>query len=354
MSKGLWDKYEKHVRNEGLSLNRIKKLRTMFNLVNKYVDMSKAKRDIIEDFIHKLNANTYKRTNGSSYSGSTKQDVKKFLRQFFKWYKGDNEYYPKEVSWIKARIPKDERPAEKPIVEIHEAVKLSKMFKKYDNEILTLLLFDSGFRIQEMMSVKKKDLTWEPFDDDKSCWWIKCNVSKTFPRKIPIPLFTEVISSFAQSESFRAKADSDDLLDFSYKKYSENIKKFSLKLFDKPITCHCLRHSSATYYAKDYAGNVPVLAQRFGWGFDAKELKTYVRMSGAFNKAGAKVSHQNAVVKLKAELEKEREDRQKTERVLKQQTKHIQEQMRNLISIMKATIEPKADKNTVKKLFDAF
>lgn len=84
-----------------------------------------------------------------------------------------------------------------------------------------------------------------------------------------------------------------------------------MRLFQKKITPHCLRHSSATYYAKEYNGNVPMLAQRFGWSFDASELKTYVRLSGTYNIEGAKVSYRNQVSKLieenqqlKAEFEK--------------------------------------------------
>jgi len=319
MSNALWVKFENHALNEGLSENRIKKLKTMFNLISKYVDLAKADRPKLEKFIFKLNRNDLKRENGENYSGSTKADVKKFLRQFFKWYKGDNETYPKEVSWIKTRIPKEEIPKEKPIIDIKDLVKLSQRFSKPELQILTLLLFDSGFRIQEMQSCLKKDLTWEEFDDGESCWWIKCNKSKTYARKIPIPLFTSSINAWVNSTEFKAKGQNDPLVKFSYTKFLQNLGIYSKEIIGEKLSCHCLRHSSATYYAKEYAGNVPQLAQRFGWSFDAKELKTYVRMSGSFNKLGAKVSHQNKLTELTKKLDKQQEQIQTMAKLLFEQ-----------------------------------
>lgn len=315
----LWIKFESHLLNEGISSIRRKKLKTMYNVALRGLDLSTATRENIEKFISELNRNEFKKIDGTSYSGNAKKDIKKFLKQFFKWYKGDNEYYPKEVSWIKTKIAKDEEPEERPIIELTEIPKLAKLFKKYDYQILTLLLFDSGFRIQEMMSVKKKDLTWEEFDDGKKCFWIKCNKSKTFPRKIPVPLFTEDISSFFNSAEYNAKGADDLLLEIKYDGYRKMLKKYGNSLIGRPLTPHCLRHSSATYYAREYAGNVPLLAQRYGWSFDARELKVYVRKSGAYNKQGAKISYRNDVTKLKEELRKIKEQSESEQKELAKQ-----------------------------------
>jgi len=295
----LWLKFEKHLANEGLTKKRIKKLFTMYNVVIRALDLTKAKRDDIENFVNDLTSDKFKRLDGNNFSGSSKSDIKKFLKQFYKWYKGENEYYPKHVSWLKTKIPKDQKPIEKPILELKQVVQLAQKFKKYDYKMLVLALFDSGFRIQEMISVKKKDLTWEEFDSAKKCFWIKCNKSKTYPRKVPIPLFSTEMKSFFDSSYFKAKQDDDPLFDIHYASFTNHLKEHSLKLFNLKITCHCLRHSSCTFYAKEYAGNVPLLAQRFGWSFSAKELSTYVRKSGAYNREGAKVSFRNEVVKLR-------------------------------------------------------
>lgn len=343
----LWGDFENHLRNEGLSTKRIRTLKSRYNAVCRELDLKTATRPDIEKYIHKLNKNEIKKLDGSIPSGDTKQAWKKFLKQFYKWYKGENEYYPKEVSWLKTRIPKDEKAEEKPIIELNEVVKLAQQFKKYEYKILTLALFDSGFRIQEMMSVTKKDLKWEEFDKGKKCFWIRCNESKTFERNIPIPIFTTELKAFFKSSYFRAKSNNDPLFDIHYTSYRNHLKEHSMRLFNKPITPHCLRHSSATYYAKEYSGNVPLLAQRFGWSFSARELQTYVRNSGAYNKEGAKVSFRNEVVKLKEENDDLKEQVEEN----KKHMTEMQQQMAQMIAKMSSIekIEEELKKKRGKK-----
>lgn len=320
----IWIKYEDHLLNNGISKVRRKKLRVMFNIISRFLDLTKAKREDVEDFVNKLNRNHILQANNKPYSGNSKQDLKKFLRQFFKWYKGKNEFYPPEVSWLKTSIPKDERPEEKAVIDKKDIPRLAKMFRKYDYEMAVLIQFDSGFRIQELMSVKKSDLSFDEFDNDKKCWWVKCNKSKTFPRKIPIPLFTDEISTYTKSQEYEDKGKEDPLLDINYTYYTNHLKKYSIKMFGldskgkpiKPITSHCLRHSSATFYAKEYNGDVPLLAQRYGWSFDARELKTYVRVSGAYNKRGAVVSYTKEMAKLKEENQTLKERMDKLEKAI--------------------------------------
>lgn len=318
MNEKIWIKYYEYLLNEQLTQKRIKKMHSSFNIVSRYLDFEKAKREDIERFVNELNQDKIKMLRGKGdYSAYAKRDFKKFLKQFYKWYKGEDGTYPREVIWIKTKIAKDDMPEERPVVELKDVIKIAKKFKKYDYQMMTLLLFDSGFRIQEMMSVKKKDLTWADFDDGKYCFWIKCNQSKTFIRNIPIPLFTEDINSYVNSAEFKSKNDNDSLFNFSYPAYTTALKEYSLQLIGKPLTCHCLRHSSATYYAREYSGNVPLLAQRYGWEYSAKELKTYVRSSGAYNKEGAKVSYKNEVSKLREENQKLIERMEKIEEQIK-------------------------------------
>lgn len=300
----LWETYEKHLRNIGLTKKRISKLKTMFNTVSRGLDLRTASREEIEDFVNRLNEDRFKTIDGRVLAGDTKSDIKKFLKQYYKHTKGSDTFFPEEVAWLRTKIPKDERAEEKPIIELEQVRQLARMFHKYDYQVLTLLLFDSGFRIQEMMSCKRRDLTWEEFDNGKKCFWLKCNVSKTFPRKIPVPIFTKEINDFFESATFKSRSPDDHLFDIRYESYRKMLKRYSLQFIKKELTPHCLRHSSATYYARIYSGNVPLLAQRYGWAYSARELQTYVRASGAYNKEGAKLSYTNEVSKLRDENEK--------------------------------------------------
>ena len=303
-----WEKFENHLLNEGVTKTRIVKLHQMFGTCQRglEIDYEKATRNNIEAFLNKLNRNEFRRIDGKDYSGSSKADIKKFLKQFYKWLKGDNEFYPKEVSWIKARISKDEQPKEKTTLSVDEVQKLANGFAKTEYRLIILMLFDSGFRIQEMLSAKKNDLTWEDYMSGKKCFWITCNKSKTETRKIPIPLFTEEIQTFVNSTYYRSLSNDNALFKLSQPNLTRLMKEKSIELFDKdrPVTPHALRHSSATYYSQEFDGNMNLIATRYGWSFSSKELKTYIRRSGAYQKAGVKKVYQNEVVKLKEEVDK--------------------------------------------------
>ncbi len=304
-NSALWVKFENHCLNEGLSKKRIAKLRMVYGVVLRGLSeklLEDVKRVDIEDFINRLNRNEFKTADDKNYAGSSKADIKKFLKQFWKWLKGDNEFYPSEVVWIKARISKDEKPIEKEVLSINDATRLANSFEKIQYKILTLMLFDSGFRISEMLSVCKKDLTWEEYDGQKKCFWIKCNVSKTYVRKIPIPLFTEDIQAFYNSTYFKELSEEKLIFSKGYATVRKIIDERSQKILQRRITPHLFRHSSATFYARELDGDTLKLAHRYGWSLSADELKTYVRMSGSYERASAKKVYENETGKLKERI----------------------------------------------------
>lgn len=308
--------------NEGLTKKRLNKLKAMFTIAERGIgDLENAGREEIEKFVTKLHRGTFCKMNGSPYSGSTKSDIKRFLKQFYKWFKGDGEFFPKEVSWIKTRIGKDEKPEEKPIITPDEIREISTHFRRSDFRLMTLLLFDSGFRISEMFSVTKDRLSWEPFDDEGNCcWWVECTESKTYPRKVAVGLFTEEISQYVHTAPFTKLAPADKLFPFSDTLYRAALAQASKKVLKKKkLTPHALRHSSATLYAGIYQGDRIKLAERYGWSYSAQELDTYVRRNGQGLKEGAKVVYKNEVQKLQDENER-----------LKQELEKLKEQIDDL------------------------
>lgn len=306
----LWIEFENHLLNEGLSESRRDKLKMMWKYAESGIkkDFDSVERADVEKYVNDLNRNKITKKDGKPLSGSTKSDIKKFLKQFYKWRKGDNEEYPKLVSWIKTRISKDERPEEKEIVSIQEIKKLALSFPKIEQRIMTLLLFDSGFRIQELLSITKKAISWEDFDEENKCFWIKCSKSKTIVRKVPVPLFTEDLQTFINSSYYTSLKENERLFPFSYNAYLKTFKTCSKSILKKDLAFHNLRHSSATYYAKEYNGNSMALADRYGWTYNSKELQTYIRNSGQYQKQGAKMSYSNKVRELEEKIDKQNEE----------------------------------------------
>lgn len=307
-SKNVFLDFENHMLNQAVSKKRLVKLRMLYRMVEKHTKKAvfKLTRKDIEIYTNKLNRNKITREDGQNYSGSTKSDIKKFLRQFFKWYAGDNEHFPKQVSWLRTKISKDELPKEKPVLSMKEIIKLSQSFRKPEFKIMTLILFDSGFRINELLNVKKKDLTFEQYDNqsDDKCFWIKCSISKTIPRKVPIPLFTEDLQNFVNTSYYQNLNNDELLFPVSYQSFLLVLRRNSKKTLGKAISPHCLRHSSATLYSKEYEGNMNLIGQRYGWSFSSKEMATYIRRSGSYEKIGAKKVHTNQLLELKRHVEK--------------------------------------------------
>jgi len=306
VNDALWLKYENFLLNEQLSHNRMQKLKMVYNVIRrgfKDKPLEDRTRKDVEDFINELNHNTFKREDGKIYQGNTKLDIKKFLKQFWKWLKGNNEDYPPEVRWIKARIGKDEKPIEKEVMSVAQASKLANSFSKSEYRALVLLLFDTGFRISEMLSVTKKDLTYEDYEDGQACFWVKCNQSKTYVRKIPAPLFTEDIQAFVNGSYYKSLEDNAPLFNMSYASILQGLNDHAKEIIHRKITPHLFRHSSATYYARELGGNTLQLATRYGWSLGSDELKTYVRLSGAFEKQAAKQVYGNETIKLRKEVE---------------------------------------------------
>ena len=313
----LWGKFENHLLNQGVTKVRVNKLLAMFSIAERGLrkDFENLTRDDIEKFVTNLHRNNFRKLNGEDFSGSTKSDLKKFLKQFYKWYKGENEFYPKEVSWIKPKISKDELPKEKSVIDVEQVRNLANTFTKIEYRVLILLLFDTGFRIGEALSIKKKDITWENYDENEKCFWAQCNKSKTEIRKVPAPLFTADLQAFFNSSYFQNLKDEDIIFNINYDYFLRQLKENSINLFNKDtkkpsiiVSPHALRHSSATYYARAFDGNLIELAERYGWTYNSKELRTYIRRSGAYQKSGVKKIFTNEVLKVKEENAQLKED----------------------------------------------
>ena len=101
---------------------------------------------------------------------------------------------------------------------------------------------------------------------------------------------------------FQGLKDTELIFDLSYEYFLRKLKENSQKLLNKKVTCHALRHSSATFYAREFDGNMNMLAERYGWAYSSDQLKTYIRRSGAYQKQGAKKVFVNELLKVREEM----------------------------------------------------
>jgi integrase len=283
-------------------------------------DLADAEESDIRDFVNRLHRDEFTKTNGDPYSGSSKSDAKKFLKQFFKWKDGDRGRYPDKVAWIRTKISKDEQPEEKRVLTLKETHKLAQAMPDAEHKAIVYILFDSGFRISELLSVKVRDFELDEYEDGEEAYWIRCRDSKTYNRKIPLPLFTKELNEFTSSGYYQARDAEDKLVSKTYDAIRMMLKRKSKDVLGEGVTPHNFRHSSATYYAREL-GDHYAMCDRYGWSYNSDVPKQYIRRSGKRQRDTAQKVAQNKVQETQQRVEELEEENTR----IKQQVDELRE-----------------------------
>jgi len=99
----------------------------------------------MEDFIYDFENDKITQENGKIYSISTKSTIKKVIKKFWKWMKGENKEYPEEVEWIDTTEPELDIPS----LNYEEISILIETASQVKTKAFVSLLFETGARIQE-------------------------------------------------------------------------------------------------------------------------------------------------------------------------------------------------------------
>ena len=227
-------------------------------------------------------ASALAKVEGSDYSPSTKRNVKVTLKAFYKHHLGEDLYYPKQVAWVKPSASRGKKMLPEDILSEEEILKMIEAAGSVRDKAIIALLYDSGIRVGELLSLRKKDID---FNEDIA--HITVN-GKTGMRKIPILFSAPYLSSYLE---FVKDKEPDSYLwtgigrwTKSNKLVDDNAIRKVLRLaaekarIKKRIYPHLFRHSRATYYANRLTEQQ--LKAFFGWTGDSKMVSTYVHMSG--------------------------------------------------------------------------
>jgi len=229
----------------------------------------------MEHFICGLDADQIQSTQNRPFSDSTKADIKKAIRKFWKWKDGNNKIYPELVDWIDTYTPVKEIPA----LKREEVEQLIESCSNSRNKALLMVLFDSGARIEELLNVRLKPehIFWK---ESVGCYMIRLEFSKTKPRTISLPLSTASIRKWLRAHPDRDNPQAQ-LFPISYDNLRMMIGRLGKKVLKKRVTPHILRHSSATFYANKIRNRYK-LCYRYGWAMSSKEVDRYVDREGIF------------------------------------------------------------------------
>jgi len=259
---------------EGLSIARIIKylatLRKIAALLRKPFTHG-TKEDILE---------LVRRIESASYSDWTKHDYKVIIKIFWRWLKKAEEY-PSEVKWIKASVRNNHKLPEELMTQ-EEVTALADAAPHPRDKALLLVLYESGCRIGEVLSLKIKNVQFDEYGaqlivNGKTGWrrvrviasapklasWIDSHPCKQDPNA---PLWVS-LGTRNRNSALRYNAAKTLL--------KEIAKKAGIR---KRVYPHLFRHSRATHLANKLTE--AQLKQLFGWVQSSDMASVYVHLSG--------------------------------------------------------------------------
>ncbi len=223
----------------------------------------------------------YAKLNAIGLAPRTVRDVKTNVKFFYKHALGNDEFYPKQVSWFRAAKPRNPVLPEDLLTEDDVRRMLDACRNARDRAIIAVL-YDSGVRVGELESIRKKDV-----DLAGNPAHITVN-GKTGMRRIPVFFSAKYLSQYLES---RKDLEGDDIIwrtmgtyeninnDASDSAIRVMLKKMAKRAgIKKNVHPHLFRHSRATSLANLLTEQQ--LKSYMGWTKDSVQASTYVHLSG--------------------------------------------------------------------------
>ena len=205
----------------------------------------------------------------------TKNEFQKGLRRFFKWYKGEKW---EGIEPLRGNRRVDRKPD---ILTNDEVFSLIDSAKHPRDKAMISLLYEGGFRIGELASIKFKDIEFNKFGG-------KVKVSgKTGERLVPFVFSESYIKNWMQMHPCPGE-DTDLFVGLGMRNYGKSLyyDVYSLVLkkavknagLKKKITPHLLRHARATHLASKLTESE--MCHYLGWQMGSDMPRIYVHLSG--------------------------------------------------------------------------
>lgn len=251
----------------------IANLQSFFRLFEYFKkDFDKLEEAELEKFYSDIQEDRIKKANGGKYKSSSKVELIKNLKRYLKWVWKDPDKYNSHARWMREK----EEITEIPAITKEQIEKVINTMQYLRDKTLTMLAWDSGGRIEELLNLKIKDIEKNKKKDGEFYYTIKIDGTKTkeAKRNISIPYATSLMSEWLREHP--AITDKEALLfDITYDAYRKVLRMNGKKAINQIITPHQLRHSSATFYCP-LINNDRMFCYRYGWSFGSKQARRYI------------------------------------------------------------------------------
>ena len=207
------------------------------------------------------------------------------LKRFYKWLLGEDSEYPRCVKFIKiGNSHPSQRKKPEDMISENQIQKIIENSLNHRDKALFSLLYDSGCRIGELLTLKIKDVK---FDDFGAMILVS---GKTGVRQVriigdSIPLlrsWIEVHPDLNNKDSFLFCGISGSTIkkQMNYHEVYSSLRKTLKRAgIQRRIHPHLFRHTRGTILASKAIGNAPLESQ-MGWVHGSRQTATYIHLSG--------------------------------------------------------------------------
>ena len=277
-SKSLVKEHIAYLQAQGRDVKTLLKhlycLKVFVDFAEGKVDFKTLTRKDIERIIAKLES--------SDYKPETKRNVKAVVKGFWRHAFGQDEFYPEPVRWLRTTLRRKDRLMPEGILTEEDVAQLLNAANNVRDKAIIATLFDSGVRIGELLSMKRKDV-----DLEGNPAHIVVN-GKTGPRRVPVLFSVPYLATYLNEQKMRkpdeflwnvAGSWSGMVKRADYSAIRQMLKRVAAKAgIEKPVHPHLFRHSRASDYAKRLSDQE--LKNFFGWVGGSRMAEVYVHLSG--------------------------------------------------------------------------
>lgn len=241
------------------------------------------------------------------YAEYTKYDFKIVLKMFYKWLKGNDEEFPKEVKWLRPNIKNESHKLPEELLSEDDVLNIANSAENLRDKALVLVLYEAGCRIGELLSLKMKNVIFDQYGA------ILRVTGKTGDRRVRIISSAPMLASWINIHPKAKEPDAmlwhsswgkkhNGMKCLSHGTVYEMIRELAVKAgIKKKVHPHLFRHSRATALAGKLTE--AQMKEYFGWVQGSDMAATYVHLSGR--------DVDNALLKLQGLVKEENAEEEK-------------------------------------------
>ena len=217
------------------------------------------------------------------YDPGTIDNMKTYIKRFYKWLLGEDEEYPDLVKWIKKSNHRRQRVERSDLITYEEFERMLGKCDNFRDRALLWLLYETGIRVGELISIRIRDV------EIKENMGVITVRGKTGSRAVPLIAGLPDLQAWIERHPFKDEPDAP--LFISYKRGSfgkpllesgvynivyQLAKRAGLK---KRIHPHLFRHTRATQLSTKLRESV--LKQLFGWSQSSRVPQVYLHLASS-------------------------------------------------------------------------